>query len=69
MKCSNVIENIDGTLRLDLVRLDMNGQSNSGLTTQLELVRDMAYRVDAEAELRAYLAQSTPTPVSRPSRT
>ncbi|MEP6764330.1 MAG: hypothetical protein ABJB66_08480 [Gemmatimonadaceae bacterium] len=34
----------------------------SGFTTHLEIVRDLARRVDADAELRRYLAQPTPTP-------
>ncbi|GEM_PF-277233 len=51
------------TLRLDLMRLDVATPSRGGLTTELAVVRDLARRVDAMSELRAYLAQSTPTPV------
>lgn len=51
------------TLRLDLLRLDAATPSRGGLTTQLDAVRDLARRVDAASELRAYLAHSTPTPV------
>ncbi|MEP6779675.1 MAG: serine/threonine-protein kinase [Gemmatimonadaceae bacterium] len=50
------------TLRIDLLRLDSSNPGKSGLTSHLEVVRDLARRVDADAELRRYLAQSTPTP-------
>ncbi|MEO7997113.1 MAG: serine/threonine-protein kinase [Gemmatimonadaceae bacterium] len=51
------------TMRLDLLRLETSNGARTGLTTHLGVVRDLAYRVDAAAELRAYLAHSTPTPV------
>lgn len=51
------------TMRLDLLRLETSDGARTGLTTHLGVVRDLAYRVDAAAELRAYLAHSTPTPV------
>ena len=51
------------TMRLDLLRLETSSGSRPGLTTHLGVVKDLAYRVDAAAELRAYLAHSTPTPV------
>jgi len=51
------------TMRLDLLRLETSRGSQPGLTTHLGVVRDLAHRVDAAAELRAYLAHSTPTPV------
>ncbi|MEP6835204.1 MAG: hypothetical protein ABJB74_17590 [Gemmatimonas sp.] len=51
------------TMRLDLLRLETSSESKPGLTTHLGVVRDLANRVDAAAELRAYLAHSTPTPV------
>lgn len=51
------------TMRLDVLRLDTSDGARTGLTTHLGVVRDLAHRVDAAAELRAYLAHSTPTPV------
>lgn len=51
------------TMRLDLLRLESAHGCQPGLTTHLGVVKDLAYRVDAAAELRAYLAHSTPTPV------
>ena len=51
------------TMRLDLLRLENSSGSKPGLTTHLGVVKDLGYRVDAAAELRAYLAHSTPTPV------
>lgn len=51
------------TIRLDLLRLEQSSGSQPGLTTHLGVVRDLAHRVDAAAELRAYLAHSTPAPV------
>lgn len=51
------------TMRLDLLRMEQSSASQPGLTTHLGVVQDLARRVDAAAELRAYLAHSTPTPV------
>lgn len=51
------------TMRLDLLRLETSSGSQPGLTTHLGVVKDLARRVDAVAEVRAYLAHSTPTPV------
>lgn len=52
------------TIRMDLLRLD-TGTAITGLTVQLDVVRDLQRRVDAEAEVRdvLYRADAELTPV------